>query len=89
MDINFVKEIRQKHCKGCLNNSICGNEYFCNNQNVIDCWLRKTYLPEGVYAKACEEDAISSMSNQLAKDINKQIVDIIINKKRKKQCRNI
>lgn len=80
MDIKFVKEIRQKHCKGCRNNSTCGNKYFCNNQNVIDCWLRQTYLPEGVYAEACEADAISSMSNHIEKVINKKIVDIIRNK---------
>ena len=81
MDIKFVKEIREKHCKGCRSNSICGNKHLCNNKTVIDCWLRQTYLPEGVYAEACEADVISSMSDHIEKDINKKIIDIIKNKK--------
>ena len=79
MDIKFVKEIREKHCKGCRDNLICGNKHLCNNKSVIDCWLRQTYLPEGVYAEACETDAISSMSDHIEKVINKKIIDIIRN----------
>ena len=75
MDIELVKDIRQKHCIGCRNNAIVKNNHICGNRAVIDCWLRKTYLPDGIYNQATEADTVASMSNSVADEINQMIID--------------
>ena len=83
MDIDFVKDIRRTHCIGCRDNTTIRNNYICDNRAVIDCWLRKTYLPSGVYSKAAEADMVSSMTNNVTEEINQRIINDIMEKKNK------
>lgn len=83
MDIDFVKDIRRTHCIGCRDNTAICNNYICDNRAVIDCWLRKTYLPSGVYSEAAEADMVSSMTDNLTKEINQMIINDIKEKKNK------
>lgn len=80
MDIDFVKDIRRTHCIGCRDNTTICNNYICDNRAVIDCWLRKTYLPPGVYNKATEADLVSSMANNISKEINQMVINDIMEK---------
>lgn len=80
MDIDFVKDIRRTHCIGCRNNTSICNDYICDNRAVIDCWLRKTYLPAGVYSEAAEADVISEHTKTITDEINQMIINKIKNK---------
>jgi hypothetical protein len=77
MDIDFVKDIRRTHCIGCRNNTTIYNNYICDNRAVIDCWLRKTYLPSGVYSEATKSDLVSAMTNNVTEEINQMIINDI------------
>lgn len=77
MDIDFVKGIRQTHCIGCRSNTSICNDYICDNRAVIDCWLRKTYLPAGVYSEAAEADLISMQTKTITDEINQRIINKI------------
>jgi hypothetical protein len=77
MDIDFVKDIRRTHCIDCRNNTTIRNNYICDNRVVIDCWLRKTYLPSGVYSEATKADLVSSMTNNITEEINQMIINDI------------
>lgn len=77
MDTDFVKNLRETHCKGCRSNvDIKG--VACSCCQVIDCWLRKTYLPQGEWSKACHADMIANMTNDIARDIDNKIIESII-----------
>lgn len=70
---DFVKNIRKNHCKGCMNEN-----GYCTACTVLDCWLRKTYLPDGEWTKACETDLYQKMSNEISNTINQQILNEIV-----------
>ena len=70
---DFVKNIRKNHCKGCMNEN-----GYCTACTVLDCWLRKTYLPDGEWVKACETDLCQKMSNEISNTINQQILNEIV-----------
>lgn len=72
MDIEFVKKIRQAHCKGCLN---AGR---CTNCETINCWLRHTYLPNGIWEQAAMQDVEDNIENGLRDAINREIVKEVI-----------
>lgn len=78
MDIDFVKDIRQRHCVGCRDNTTICNNYICDNRAVIDCWLRKTYLPSGIYSEATKADLVSSMTKNITEEINQTIINDIL-----------
>jgi hypothetical protein len=69
-ETEFVKNIRNTHCKGCM------NEYFpgCGACDVLNCWLHKTYLPEGEWRKAVECDTIAQQAKDIGKAIDKEIL---------------
>ena len=70
---DFVKNIRNTHCKGCIN-----EHGFCNACDVLDCWLRHTYLPEGEWKRACIDDItwknVCEISNTIDNEILKRII---------------
>ena len=69
-ETEFVKNIRDTHCKGCR------NEYMpCNACAVLDCWLRKTYLPEGEWRKASEYDLHTKLMKDVTDAIDKRIIE--------------
>lgn len=69
-ETDFVKNIRKSHCKGCL------NEFMpCSACAVLDCWLRKTYLPEGEWEKASQYDIHTKHLKDITDDINKRILE--------------
>lgn len=72
-ETTFVKNIRKNHCKGCR------NEFMpCGACAVLDCWLRKTYLPEGEWKKASECDIIAKHVKDIANDIDKRILEEVM-----------
>lgn len=71
---DFVKNIRKTHCKNCLNEG-----GFCNACEVLDCWLRHTYLPEGEWTKATMGDIEWKLTCQISDNINKEILNYILN----------
>ena len=66
--IPFVEEIKKTLCKGCLNGARC------TNCETINCWLRKTYLPDGVWEQAAIQDVENNMVNDFTHKINQEIV---------------
>ena len=68
----FVKDKRKNHCKGCMNQN-----GYCSACEVLNCWLRKTYLPEGVWAEAVESDItwenVQNLSNEIDKNIMRDL----------------
>ena len=79
---DFVKSIRKKHCKGCMN-----EHGYCSACSVLDCWLRKTYLPNGEWSKAMVCDIENKMVNQLSDEIDKEILkNLKLKFKRKFYC---
>lgn len=77
-DIEYVKNLRNTHCVNCRDNTIIHGKHLCDNRAVINCWLRKTYLPDGIYSKASEADCISSMTIKVADEIDKKILKQIL-----------
>lgn len=70
---DFVKNIRNTHCNGCLNDG-----GFCNACAVLDCWLRHTYLPEGEWSRATKNDIKWKLTCQISDEINKKILKEIL-----------
>ena len=69
---DFVKDIRNTHCKGCL------NEGFCNECSVLNCWLRHTYLPTGEWSRAMRNDIEWKLTCQISDEIDKEILKNIL-----------
>lgn len=72
MNIPFVEEIKKTLCKGCLNSASC------TNCETINCWLRKTYLPDGVWEQAAIQDVENNMVNDFTDTINRQLIDKLL-----------
>jgi hypothetical protein len=51
---------------------------------VLDCWLRKTYLPAGEWAQACRADIANEQKEDMSKAIDKEIIEYIDKKYGKK-----
>lgn len=68
MNIPFVEEIKKTHCKGCLT---AGS---CTNCETINCWLRKTYLPAGIWQQAAMQDVENNLVDNLADAINRELI---------------
>jgi hypothetical protein len=68
MNIPFVEEIKKTFCKGCLNGASC------TNCETINCWLRTTYLPKGIWEEAAIQDVENNMVDNLTDAINREIV---------------
>lgn len=68
MNIPFVEEIKKTLCKGCLNGASC------TNCETINCWLRHTYLPAGIWEQAAMQDVENDMGNNLTDTINREII---------------
>lgn len=66
---DFVANIRKTHCVGCRT---FGNK--CSATTTINCWLRRTYLPEGVWQDACAYDIIQQQSKQISNKIDENII---------------
>ena len=47
----------------------------CNACAVLDCWLRKTYLPEGEWRKESEYDLHTKLMKDITDDIDKRIIE--------------
>ena len=71
---DFVKDKRQNHCKGCMN----ANGY-CTAQEVLMCWLRKTYLPKDEWHKAMMSDIETKQMNDITNEINNRILQELKN----------
>ena len=65
----FVKDKRKNHCKGCMNEN-----GYCSACEVLNCWLRETYLPKGVWAEAIESDITWENVQNLSHEIDKNIM---------------
>lgn len=74
-ETDYVTHIRKTHCKGCLN-----EHGWCTAENVLMCWLRKTYLPEGEYEKAIQSDINTHLVNDITDEINKKILEDVMKK---------
>jgi hypothetical protein len=68
MNIPFVEEIKKTFCKGCQNGGCC------TNCETINCWLRTTYLPKGIWEEAAIQDVENNMVDNLTDAINREIV---------------
>lgn len=74
-ETEFVKDKRKAHCKGCMNEN-----GFCGAQDVLMCWLRKTYLPEGEWDKALMSDMETKTVSEFTDEVNKRILEKILKK---------
>ena len=74
----FVSELRKTHCKGCRDEH---SPKKCTACQIIDCWLRKTYLPSGLYAEATKYDIVSTQVDMITKEINQEIINDILKNK--------
>ena len=74
---DFVKNLRKTHCKGCRDKN---SPRKCSACAVLDCWLRKTYLPAGEWAQACRADILNKQVDNISEAINDEIMEFI-NKK--------
>lgn len=71
---DFVKDKRNTHCAGCMNEN-----GYCTAQDVLVCWLKKTYLPEGEWLKAIESDLMTENMNNITDEINNYILQELKN----------
>ena len=71
---DFVKDKRNTYCAGCMNEN-----GYCTAQDVLICWLKKTYLPEGEWLKAIESDVMTENMNSITDEINMHILQEIKN----------
>lgn len=74
----FVKDKRKNHCKGCMNEN-----GWCTAQEVLMCWLRKAYLPEGEWYRAMMSDVETENVNEIANEVDKEILKDIMKNDRK------
>lgn len=77
-ETEFVKDKRKTHCKGCMNEN-----GFCGAQDVLMCWLRKTYLPEGEWHRAMMSDVEAKNVNEIVNEVDKEILKEILKNDRK------
>ena len=79
----FVKDKRKNHCEDCMNAN-----GFCGAQDVLMCWLRKTYLPDDEWYKAMISDIETKQINEITKEINQKILEKIniVNRKNFKKA---
>lgn len=66
---DFVKDKRKNHCKGCRN-----ERGYCSACAVLNCWLRKTYLPKGEWERASMDDTVWKNVNKITNEIDKKIM---------------
>lgn len=71
---DFVKNLRETHCKDCRDKN---SPRKCSACAVLDCWLRKTYLPAGEWAQACRADIVNEQMEDISKAIDKEIIEYI------------
>ena len=57
------------------------NFHFCDGKSVINCYLRKTYLPEGEWQQTSMNDIRIAHCRQITESINKKILEKITVKK--------
>lgn len=76
MNIPFVEEIKKTLCKGCLNGASC------TNCETINCWLRHTYLPNGIWEQAAVQDVENGMVDNLTDTINREIIKQMTKKRK-------
>lgn len=76
MNIPFVEEIKKTLCKGCLNGASC------TNCETINCWLRHTYLPNGIWEQAATQDVENGMVDNLTDTINREIIKQMTKKRK-------
>ena len=79
---DFVKDKRQNHCKGCMNEN-----GYCSATEVLSCWLRKTYLPEDEWYKAMESDVITENINEISDAIDRKILEDMKKEEQRKSKR--
>lgn len=72
-ETEYVKNIRNTHCKGCMNEN-----GFCSACEVLDCWLRKTYLPKGEWKKAVTGDVEWKLQCEISETVDKKILQDIV-----------
>lgn len=73
----FVKDKRKNYCKDCMNKN-----GYCTAQEVLMCWLRNTYLPKDEWHNAMMSDMETKWTNEITDEINKRILDEVLNKKK-------
>ncbi len=76
MNIPFVEEIKKTLCKDCLNGASC------TNCETINCWLRHTYLPNGIWEQAAMQDVENDMGDNLTDTINREIIKQMTKKRK-------
>lgn len=74
---DFVKNLRETHCKGCRDEN---SPRKCGACAVLDCWLRRTYLPAGEWAQACRADILNEQVDNISEAINKEISKELLEK---------
>lgn len=73
----FVKDKREHHCKGCMNAN-----GWCTAQEVLMCWLRKTYLPKDEWHNAMMSDIETKNVNEITNEINNSILQELKNNRK-------
>jgi hypothetical protein len=73
-ETDYVKNIRNTHCKGCMNEGD-DNFHYCDGKSVINCYLRRTYIPEGEWQQTSLNDIRIAHCRQITESINKQILE--------------
>lgn len=73
----FVKDKRKNHCKGCMNAN-----GWCTAQEVLMCWLRKTYLPKDEWHNAMMSDIETKCTNEITDEINNHILQDLKNNRK-------
>ena len=68
---DFVKDKRNTHCKGCMNEGIC------MTTEVLNCWLRETYLPKGEWTRAMKDECDWKLTCEISDEIDKKILDTL------------
>lgn len=67
-ETEFVKNIKKEQCEGC-------RAHGCGARDVLMCWLRQNFLPEGEWRKATEYDIFNKCAEDLSKEIDKEIME--------------
>lgn len=78
---DFVKNLRETHCKDCRDKN---SPRKCRACEVLDCWLRETYLPAGEWAQACRADILNEQMDNISETINCKIKEFMFEKYGKK-----
>lgn len=67
-ETEFVKNIKKEQCEGCRSHG-------CGARDVLMCWLRENFLPEGEWRKATEYDILKLNVENVSKEIDKAIIE--------------